>query len=80
MNNKPPLWADLLWTAWVLAVAVFFFGGYLLPAQIGVYTSAGAGLYALMLLVSVGTLALRYLNRSSEEPEPKKDKRTKIRK
>ena len=80
MNNKPPLWADLLLTAWVLAVAVFFFGGYLLPAQIGVYTSAGAGLYALMLLVSVGTLALRYLNRSSEEPEPKKDKRTKIRK
>ncbi len=69
MNEKPPLWADLLLTAWVLAVALFFFGGYALPAQIGVYTSAGAGLYTLMLLVSVGTLALRYLNRSPEEPK-----------
>ena len=69
MNTKPPLWADLLLTVWVLAVALFFFGGYALPAQIGVYTSAGAGLYALMLLVSVGTLALRSLNRSSEEPK-----------
>ncbi len=75
MTEKPPLWADILLTVWVAAVAVFFFGGYALPAQIGVYTSAGAGLYALMLLVSVGTLALRYLNRS-----PEKDKRTKIRK
>ncbi len=72
MKTKPPFWADILLTVWVLAVALFFFGGYLLPAQIGVYSSAGAGIYALMLLVSVGTLALRYLNRS-----PEKDKRPK---
>ncbi len=75
MNRKPPLWADILLTVWVLAVALFFFGGFALPAQIGIYTSAGAGVYALMLLVSVGTLALGYLNRS-----PEKDKRPKNRK
>ena len=72
MNEKPPAWADILLTVWVLAVALFFFGGFVLPAQIGIYTSAGAGLYALLLLASVGTLALRYLNRS-----PEKDKRPK---
>ncbi len=67
MTTKPPLWADILLTLWVLAVALFFFGGYALPAQIGIYTSAGAGVYALMLLASVGTLALNYLNRSRKE-------------
>ncbi len=80
MTTKPPLWADILLTVWVLVVALFFFGGYALPAQIGVYTSAGAGLYALMLLASAGTLALRYLNRSPEAQKPEKDKRTKNRK
>lgn len=67
MNAKPPLWADILLTVWVAVVALFFFGGYALPAQIGVYTSAGAGLYALLLLVSVGTLALGYLSRTPEK-------------
>lgn len=80
MNQKPPLWADILLTVWVAAVALFFFGGYALPAQIGVYTSAGAGIYALMLLASVATLALRFLNRSPEAQKPEQDKRTKIRK
>lgn len=75
MIEKPPVWADILLTVWVLTVALFFFGGFALPAQIGIYTSAGAGVYALMLLVAVGTLALRYLNRS-----PEKDKRPKNRK
>lgn len=75
MIEKPPVWADILLTVWVLTVALFFFGGFALPAQIGIYTSAGAGVYALMLLVAVGTLALRYLNRS-----PEKYKRPKNRK
>jgi len=65
MTEKPPLWADILLTLWVIIVAVFFFGGYFLPAQIGVYTQAGSALYALMLLVSVGMLAWNYLRRSS---------------
>lgn len=64
MTEKPPLWADLLLTLWVLVVAVIYFGGYLLPAQIGVYTPFGAVFYALMLLISIGTLAWNYLHRN----------------
>ena len=78
MTGKPPLWVDLLLTLWVIAIAVFYFGGYFLPAQIGVYTQVGAGIYALMLLISVGTLAWNYLHRpGAEETQPKKDRRAK---
>ena len=90
MTDKPPLWADVLLTLWVLVVAVFFFGGYFFPAQIGVYTQAGAGFYALMLLASVGTLAWNYLHREDAnnvktvdkivKTKEKKDTRTKTRK
>lgn len=74
MTEKPPLWADTLLTLWVLVVAVFYFGGYFLPAQLGVYTQAGAGFYALMLLVSAGTLAWNYLHRSeTKSDDTKKD-------
>lgn len=64
MTEKPPLWADTLLTLWVLIVAVFYFGGYFLPAQIGVYTQAGSAFYALMLLISAGTLAWGYLHQA----------------
>lgn len=64
MTEKPALWADLLLILWVIAVAVFFFGGYFWPAQIGVYTPFGAVFYALMLLISIGTLAWNYLHRT----------------
>ncbi len=75
MTEKPPLWADLLLTFWVIVVGVFFFGGYFLPAQIGVYTQAGAGFYALMLLVSAGTLAWNYLHRGdADKDNTRKDK------
>ena len=75
MTERPPLWADGLLTLWVLVVAVFYFGGYFLPAQIGVYTQAGAAFYALMLLVSAGTLAWNYLHRADTSNEDaKKDK------
>ena len=87
MTDKPPLWADILLTLWVLVVAVFFFGGYFFPTQIGVYTQAGAGFYALMLLASAGTLAWNYLHRTdtpkaetrkTDAPtKTKKDTRTK---
>ena len=33
MTEKPPLWADLLLTLWVLVVAVFFFGVYFVPGR-----------------------------------------------
>ena len=83
MPEKPPLWADVRLTLWVLVVAGLFVGGYFFPAQIGVYTQVGAGFYALMLLISVGTLAWNYLHRESageDETEEAKDTRTEIRK
>lgn len=76
MNGKPPLWADGLLTLWVLVVAVFSFGGYFLPAQIGVYTQAGAAFYALMLLLSAGTLAWNYLHRAKTNNDDTKSDET----
>lgn len=64
MNTKPPIWADWLLTAWVLAVGVFYFGGYFLPNLIGRYTASASALYALMLLASAGYGAFCYLSRS----------------
>lgn len=64
MSEKPPLWADWLLTFWVLAVGVFYFGGYFLPDTIGRYTASASALYALMLLVSAGFGAFHYLNHS----------------
>lgn len=74
MTGRPPIWADALLTLWVLVVAVFYFGGYFLPAQIGVYTQAGAAFYALMLLIAAGTLAWNYLHRAEAKcDESEKD-------
>ncbi len=64
MSEKPAKWADWLLAVWVLAVGVFYFGGTFLPEQIGRYTAAAAAIYALLLLVSAGTLAFRYLGQS----------------
>ncbi len=60
MPTKPPLWADILLTLWVIVVGVFYFGGFFFPA-IGGRTAVGAAFYALMIFVSVLTLALRFL-------------------
>lgn len=79
MTEKPPLWADILLTLWVVVVAVFFFGGYFLPAQIGTYTQAGAAFYALMLLASAGTLAWNYLHRADVDKEGAKKDKTNLR-
>lgn len=75
---KPPLWADILLTVWVLVVGVIYFGGYFVPA-IGALTPNASAFYALMVLVSVLVLALRYLRRSEPGSEDG-DKRTKNRK
>ncbi|MDQ2800960.1 MAG: hypothetical protein M3Y13_15110 [Armatimonadota bacterium] len=69
MTEKPALWADLLLTLWVVVVAVVYFGGFLLPAQIGVYTPFGAVFYALMLLISISTLAWNYLHRTQTKSD-----------
>ncbi len=64
MTEKPPMWADWLLTAWVLAVGVFYFGGYFLPGPIGRYTASASAIYALMLLISALVLAFGYLRRA----------------
>lgn len=73
MTEKPPPWADGLLTLWVLVVAVFYFGGYFLPAQIGVYTQAGSAFYALMLLASAAAMAWSYLHRAETKDDGTKD-------
>ena len=65
MTEKPPAWADWLLVVWVLTVAVFYFGGTFFPVQIGRYTASASAIYALMLLISAGTLAFRYLRRDN---------------
>ena len=72
MAEKTPAWADWLLTVWVLAVAVFYFGGYFLPDAIGRYTVLASALYALMLLVSAGALAVRYLGKSKDSSKNRK--------
>jgi hypothetical protein len=66
MTGKPSHWADLLLTIWVLTVAVFYIRGCFSPGLIGVYTPSGAAIYALVLLVAVGTLAWRYLHQAKD--------------
>ena len=78
MPEKPPFWADLLLTLWVLVVGVIYFGGYFVPA-IGALTLNASAFYALMVLVSVLVLALRFLHRSTQNTEDEA-KRTKKRK
>ena len=75
MTEKPPAWADWLLVFWIVAVAVFYFGGAFLPDQIGRYTASASALYALLLLVSVGTMALRYLSQSSRQKENSKNRK-----
>lgn len=60
MPTKPPLWADILLTLWVIVVGVFYVGGFFFPA-IGGRTAVGAAFYAVMIFVSALTLALRFL-------------------
>ena len=70
-TEKPPPWADWLLTLWVVAVGVFYFGGYFLPGLIGRYTVPASALYALMLLISAGCGAFRYLSKPKSTNKPK---------
>jgi cytosine/uracil/thiamine/allantoin permease len=63
MNRKVPLWADLLLTFWVLLVAVLFFGPSFLPV-IGLWTGPATVVYLVIVMITVVTLALRFLHRS----------------
>lgn len=60
MSQKPPLWLDLIVTAWIGLVAVVYYGGYWWPARIGIITAQFIPVYAAMLLLSVCIAALRY--------------------
>ncbi len=73
--NKLPLWADLLLMIWVAGIAAVYFGGFFVPA-IGAYTNNAAALYALMLLISMISVALRFLHREGT-PQANPDKKTK---
>ncbi len=77
MTEKPPVWADWLLTFWVVAVGVFYFGGTLLPEQIGRYTASASAIYALLLLVSVGAMAFRYLSQSKNNQKNSQPKNRK---
>ena len=63
MTDKPPVWADLLLTLWVLVVAVVFFGIYAFP-RIGLWTDTASAFYVVMVLASAATLAVKYLHRN----------------
>lgn len=64
MQDKLPIWADLLLAAWVVVVGFVYYGGYFAPA-IGAFTANASVIYALMLLISVLAIANRYLRRPS---------------
>jgi hypothetical protein len=66
-SEKPPLWADLLLTLWVIVVGLLYCGGYFFPA-VGSWTPSGGMFFALMVVVSVLVLALRYLRTSTPQP------------
>ena len=69
MTDKPPAWADLLLTIWVLVVAVIFFGVDASP-RIGLWTDTAAAFYVLMVLASAVRLAVTYLRRTKAPEEP----------
>jgi hypothetical protein len=61
--QKPPIWADLIGTAWIIVVAIVYFGGYFWPEQIGTLTARFEAIYAFMVLLTAAVLTLRYLTR-----------------
>lgn len=60
--------ADIALTAWILFVAVAYFGGYFLP-QIGESTAVLVKVYAGMLIAAVLFVCLRWLLRKPGESE-----------
>jgi hypothetical protein len=66
------LGADLIMTVWIIVVAVAYYAGLLDP-EFGRIASGLTSVYALMLLTSVVSIALRYLRR--KEPSGAKSGR-----
>ena len=60
--------ADIALSAWILFVAVAYFGGYFWPA-IGSMTPPFGKVYAAMLAVSVIVVCWRWLTRQSVKQE-----------
>lgn len=65
--NKIPLGADLLLTAWVVVVAIIFFGPLFVP-MIGLWTTGASLLYLLMIVASAAIIALRFVRRGRSQP------------
>ncbi len=64
-NKILPLITDILFATWIILVAVSFFGpylGYAVPAEL---TARG---YAVLLVISLVTLALRLVRREGIAP------------
>ena len=70
MPTKPSVIVDLLVTAWIVFVAVMYYGGYVSPA-IGAFTGIAGSLYAVVLLVAVAVLALGPVARAQEKKDKK---------
>jgi hypothetical protein len=74
MPQKPSIGMDLLSTAWVVFVAVIYYGGYANPQSLGVFTGPGCAVYGAVLLIAVVAAARRYLSgaRSNTVEDSKK--------
>jgi len=72
MTSKPSIIVDLLVAAWVVFVAVIYYGGYFSPA-IGVLTGVGSSVYGVVLLLAVIAVARVYLRGSKTDDIDKTD-------
>jgi len=73
MSTKPSIIVDLLVAAWVVFVAVIYYGGYASPA-IGVLTGVGSSVYGVVLLLAViaaGRVFLRGGKSDTDKPDDK---------
>ena len=64
-QDQPSFAADLLVTAWIVVVAVAYYGPVINPG-LGRMATILAPAYALMVLLSVLSIALRFSNRRNE--------------
>jgi len=60
MPPKPSIVVDLLVAAWIIFVAVIYYGGYFSQA-IGVLTGVGSSIYGVVLLLAVVASGRVYL-------------------
>jgi len=72
MPQKPSIILDLLASAWVVFVAVMYYGGYFSPL-IGIQTGVGSLVYGVVLIVSVLLVAYAFLRPKASGDSGKKD-------